>query len=59
MMNIGLITLGYFPIIIPVVLRNEYITSLQGNHFERWLEFFLRQVYENHKDYVRFFTSLD
>jgi Fic family protein len=56
LMNIGLISLGYFPIIIPVVLRNEYITALQGNHFDYWLEFFLGQVYENHKDYVRFFT---
>jgi hypothetical protein len=58
-MNIGLISLGYFPIIIPVILRREYITSLQGDHFDCWLDFFLRQVYENHKDYVRFFTLVE
>jgi Fic family protein len=57
LMNIGLISIGYFPIIIPVVLRNEYISSLQGKNFAKWLDFFLGQVYENHKDYVRFFTN--
>jgi Fic family protein len=57
LMNIGLISKGCFPIIIPVVLRNKYIHSLKGKHFERWLAFFLKQVYENHKDYVRFFSN--
>jgi Fic family protein len=59
LMNIGLIDLGYFPIIIPVVIRNEYIYALKDKHFERRYDFFLRQVYENHKDYLRFFNQQD
>ena len=57
LMNIWLITLWYFPIIIPIVTRHEYISSLQGNDFDIWYRFFVRQVIENHKDYVRFFTK--
>lgn len=54
LMNLGLIHLGYFPIIIPKAVRGEYIASLQGDNFETWYQFFLRQIYENHKDYLRF-----
>ncbi|HMY81096.1 MAG TPA: Fic family protein [Candidatus Absconditabacterales bacterium] len=57
LMNAGLISLGYFPIILPVVLRNEYIGSLRGDYFDKRYTFFLEQVYENHKDYVRFFKN--
>lgn len=57
LMNIWLIALWYFPIIIPIVTRHEYISSLQGNDFDIWYRFFVRQVIENHKDYVRFFTK--
>ena len=57
LMNIGLISLGFFPIIIPVVLRSEYIYSVKDKHFDRRYEFFLQQVYENHKDYLRFFSN--
>jgi Fic family protein len=59
LMNIWLISIGYFPIIIiPAVLRNDYISSLQGKDFQKWFDFFLRQVYENHKDYIRFFSNV-
>ncbi len=57
LMNIGLIKCWYFPIIIPTVTRHEYISSLQGDNFESWYRFFVRQVIENHKDYIRFFTK--
>lgn len=57
LMNIGLISIWYFPIVIPVVLRNEYIASLKNKKFEHWFEFFVQQVYENHKDYVRFLSN--
>ncbi|GHV24948.1 hypothetical protein FACS1894176_02340 [Bacteroidia bacterium] len=59
LMNIGLITIGYFPIIIPMVVRNEYISSLKGKQFEKRFAFFVQQVYENHKDYIRFFMNSD
>lgn len=57
LMNIGLIGIWYFPIVIPVAVRNEYISSLKDKHFESWFDFFVQQVYENHKDYVRFFSN--
>lgn len=58
LMNAWLVHLWYFPIIIPVVLRNEYISSLRGDNFVKRYEFFLRQLHENLKDTVRFFSNL-
>ncbi len=57
LMNIALVGLWYFPIIIPVVVRSEYIQSLQWDQFDTRYQFFLRQTKENHKDYLRFFTK--
>lgn len=57
LMNLWLIWLWYFPIIIPVVIRKEYISSLKWENFDKRLEFFLRQVKENNKDYLRFFSN--
>jgi len=57
LMNIALINEWYFPIIIPILLRQEYIDSLKGDDFTKRYEFFLWQVYENHKDYLRFVTN--
>lgn len=57
LMNLALLHLGYFPVIIPRVVRGEYIASLQGDHFDQRYQFFLRQVYENHKDYLKFFQT--
>lgn len=60
-MNLFFIKYGYFPVIFPVVVRNEYIQSLtseEGKHnFEKFYEFFLWQTYENMKDYLRFFEK--
>jgi Fic family protein len=54
LMNLALINAGYFPIIFPVSVRAEYISSLQWEQWcEKFLSFFLRQCYENHKDYAR------
>lgn len=57
LMNLGLVSLWYLPIIIPKVVRSEYIASLQGKNFEKRHTFFLWQVCENMKDYVRFLTK--
>jgi len=54
LMNIWIVSLWYFPVTIPVVVRREYIDSLKWDDFASWYHFFLRQVNENHKDYVRF-----
>jgi Fic family protein len=57
-MNLALVGLWYFPIIIPKVIRAQYIQSLSDKKtFEDRYGFFLWQIYENHKDYVRFFTN--
>lgn len=53
-MNLALINSGYFPIIFPVSVRSEYISSLQWEQWcEQFFSFFLWQCYENHKDYAR------
>ena len=57
LMNLALVSLGYFPIIIPRMLRQEYIDTLRGDRFEKRYQFFLWQVYENHKDYLRFLET--
>lgn len=57
LMNLWLIHLWYFPIVIPMICRANYIHSLTGKNFITWYEFFLDQVYENHKDYVRFLKN--
>ncbi len=54
LMNVALVSLGYFPVVISRVVRQEYIGSLQGNNKEKWTQFFYWQLYENMKDYVRF-----
>jgi hypothetical protein len=56
-MNLAIISIWFLPIIIPVILRNEYISSLQWDNFDKRYQFFLRQVKENHKDYLRFFSN--
>lgn len=56
-MNLWLIKCWYFPIIIPVIIRNEYIESLRWQNFDKRYTFFLWQVYENYKDYLRFFSN--
>jgi len=57
-MNMWLIALWYFPIIIPTVVRNEYIASVNDDHtFDDFYHFLLRQIHENHKDYIRLFQN--
>jgi hypothetical protein len=58
LMNIWLVKIWFLPIIIPIVLRNEYISSLSpAKAFEDFYQFFLRQLSENLKDYIRFFKN--
>lgn len=54
LMNIGIVKLWYLPIIIPKIVRQQYIESLQWEDFQKRYEFFLWQTKENMKDYVRF-----
>lgn len=54
LMNLALVKLWYMPIIIPQIVRWEYIHSLTWNDFDKRYTFFLWQVYENHKDYLKF-----
>ena len=55
LLNMGLVQLWYMPIIISTPVRGEYIDSLKGDDPEKFIQFFVRQVHENHKDYCRFF----
>jgi Fic family protein len=60
-MNVILIQRGYIPVIIPPILRNEYITILsmsqtkgtQKEGREKFINFIAAQVYESLKDYIR------
>ena len=55
LMNIYLIKEDFLPIVIPPIVRNDYISSLKSTKtFEDFYKFFLWQVYENMKDYKRF-----
>jgi len=58
LMNLYLIKNEYLPIIFPVSVRLDYIWSLKSNKdFEDFYKFFLWQMYENMKDYKRFFDK--
>lgn len=55
MMNIMLVKYNLLPIIIPPVVRHDYISSLQPSQtFQDFYEFIVRQIVENYKDYKRF-----
>ncbi len=57
-MNILFIKNWFMPIIIPVISRNDYISSFNSKkQFEDFYKFFLWQTYENQKDYLRFFKN--
>lgn len=58
LMNIALVKVWFLPIIIPIIVRNDYIQSLSPKKsFEDFYHFFLRQLSENLKDYIRFFQN--
>jgi len=58
LMNVFLLQNGFFPIIFPMIVRNEYIWSLNSTRrFEDFYKFFLWQMWENIKDYKRFFEN--
>jgi Fic family protein len=55
LMNLYLVRMNIFPIIFPLSVRLDYIVSLKSSKsFDDFYNFFLRQLYENLKDYKRF-----
>jgi len=55
MMNIMLVKYNLLPIIIPPVVRHDYVSSLQPSQtFQDFYEFLVWQITENYKDYKRF-----
>lgn len=58
LMNLFLVQQQFLPIIFPVVVRNDYIASLNSQRsFDDFYLFFLRQLRENIKDYKRFWDN--
>lgn len=57
LMNLLLIRDGYLPVIIPPILRNEYIASLEKAHANDtdFVEFIKERELESQKDILRFF----
>ena len=57
LMNLSLIRDGYLPVIIPPILRNEYIASLEKAHTndKGFVEFIKDREIESQKDIMRFF----
>jgi len=55
LMNTALIQAGYLPCIIPPVLRNEYIASLERAHRDDtdFIHFIAEVEYETEKDFLR------
>jgi len=59
LMNIYLIKEAFLPIVFPPIVRNDYISSLKSTKtFDDFYKFFLWQMYENMKDYKRFFDKI-
>lgn len=57
-MNLILVRGGWLPAIIPTAVRADYVASLHSSRtFDDFFAFFLWQVRENLKDYVRFFEE--
>lgn len=57
LMNLSLIRDGYLPVIIPPILRNEYIASLEKSHTNDndFVQFIKDREIESQKDILRFF----
>lgn len=57
LMNLSLIRDGYLPVIIPPILRSEYIASLEKAHTNDrdFIEFIKDREIESQKDILRFF----
>ena len=63
LMNLALLQAGYIITIIPPVLRNDYINTLQQAQLEpkdntSFVNFISEMVYENMKDYMRMIERL-
>ena len=61
LMNLALLQTGYVITIIPPILRNEYISTLEKAHKgdnKPFIEFISSRVYESLKEYLRFIEEL-
>lgn len=59
LMNLALLQKGYTIAIIPLLLRSEYIRTLEKAHTDdrEFIEFIARRVLETQKDYLRLLQS--
>lgn len=56
-MNLALIQDGYLPVIVPLILRQDYVSLLERAHREDgdFVEFIAEWEYESQKEILRLF----